>query len=73
MPDIVDMAQNCEALELRAALSQVVHRPERRDAVPEGPVHCRDCGEEISLQRLEALPWADRCVECQAALEEAWD
>ncbi len=26
---------------------------------------CRDCGEEIPLARLEILPFATRCVDCQ--------
>lgn len=26
---------------------------------------CEDCGEEIALERLEALPFATRCVDCQ--------
>ncbi|HVS31187.1 MAG TPA: TraR/DksA family transcriptional regulator [Thermoanaerobaculia bacterium] len=30
---------------------------------------CRQCKEPISLQRLEALPEAPLCMECQEALE----
>ena len=30
---------------------------------------CVDCEEAISLKRLETLPWAPRCVQCQQALE----
>jgi DnaK suppressor protein len=26
---------------------------------------CEDCGEAISRRRLEAIPWADRCIGCQ--------
>lgn len=26
---------------------------------------CVDCEEEISLRRLETIPWAQRCVRCQ--------
>jgi len=25
---------------------------------------CVDCGEEIQLARLKAIPWATRCVDC---------
>ena len=35
--------------------------------------HCLECDESISLKRLEAIPWARFCIECQeelAALEE---
>lgn len=27
---------------------------------------CEECGEDINLERLEALPWATMCVKCQA-------
>ena len=30
---------------------------------------CVDCGEEINPDRLGALPWARRCIECQSLLE----
>ncbi len=30
---------------------------------------CRDCGEEIAEARLRVLPFATRCVACQAELE----
>lgn len=30
---------------------------------------CADCGAEISSQRLTAIPWTERCVQCQASLE----
>ncbi len=29
---------------------------------------CQECGDPISLKRLEALPWALYCVSCQEAL-----
>jgi DnaK suppressor protein len=30
---------------------------------------CPDCGEGIPFDRLEAEPWAERCVSCASALE----
>ena len=30
---------------------------------------CANCDEEISLRRLEAVPWATMCVKCQELLE----
>lgn len=27
---------------------------------------CDDCGQPIAAPRLEALPWATRCIDCQA-------
>ena len=32
---------------------------------------CNECGEEISLQRLRALPFAIRCKDCEEARERA--
>ena len=26
---------------------------------------CADCGEDIASVRLEAIPWAERCIACQ--------
>ena len=26
---------------------------------------CRNCGQEISMRRLEAIPWAQYCITCQ--------
>ncbi len=30
---------------------------------------CEDCGETVNPDRLGALPWARRCIPCQARLE----
>ena len=30
---------------------------------------CEDCGDQIAPKRLKALPFATRCVACQAAME----
>lgn len=30
---------------------------------------CTDCGADIPFDRLEAEPWAQRCVDCEAAHE----
>ena len=30
---------------------------------------CQDCGNEISLERLQAVPYATRCKDCQARQE----
>lgn len=35
----------------------------------EGEQYCVDCGDEIGLARLAALPSAKRCVDCQYKLE----
>ena len=30
---------------------------------------CTDCGADIPFERLKAEPWAQRCVDCEAAHE----
>ena len=30
---------------------------------------CVECGEPISLKRLETIPWASHCIGCQAFIE----
>ena len=30
---------------------------------------CVDCGESIGFNRLQAYPWANRCLECQSKVE----
>ena len=30
---------------------------------------CTNCGKEIPVDRLEALPWATLCIDCQRGLE----
>jgi DnaK suppressor protein len=31
---------------------------------------CEACEEEIPLKRLQAIPWASRCVQCQEQMEQ---
>jgi len=33
---------------------------------PDGFGDCAECGEPIALKRLQAMPWAQYCVGCQA-------
>lgn len=30
---------------------------------------CDDCGQTISFERLETIPWASRCIECQQKID----
>lgn len=34
---------------------------------------CEKCGSEIPLERLKVIPWAEKCLNCQAESEEADD
>ncbi len=42
----------------------------RMEEDPEEYGRCVDCDEWIPVRRLELMPWAQRCVECQSALGE---
>lgn len=30
---------------------------------------CRECGEQISPRRLQAIPWASHCIRCQEGID----
>jgi DnaK suppressor protein len=48
-------------------LTQVEAALARIDAGTFG--RCARCGRDIALDRLDALPWAAHCIECQGALD----
>ena len=53
-------------------IEQAVNRTKRsihHERSHVGPVDCDDCGKAIPEKRLEAAPWATRCVVCQSAAE----
>lgn len=53
-------------------IEQAVNRTKRsihHTMTHDGPVDCDDCGKPIPEKRLEAAPWATRCVVCQSAAE----
>ncbi len=33
---------------------------------------CENCGKEISHKRLEAIPWAEYCIDCQELKEKGF-
>lgn len=53
----------------RAQLTQIDAALERLDEGEYG--ECEECGEEISDKRLEAVPWAILCLDCQEKKEAA--
>lgn len=72
MSDVVDRAQEREALNLDLAL---VRRSEAATAREspfeiEGKRVCLDCFEPLTKKRLKAKPDAVRCVECQEMKEK---
>ncbi|VTU22353.1 DksA-like zinc finger domain containing protein [Variovorax sp. PBL-H6] len=50
-------------------LRQIADARERMDLGTYGS--CVDCGADIPVERLEVLPFSDRCVSCQEAYEAA--
>ena len=44
---------------------------EALDRLTEGSFgECINCGEEINLKRLDAIPWAPHCIRCQELQEQ---
>lgn len=64
--DIADRSAQTEELFLRAALD-----PHLRPKAPPtmSARDCEDCGEPISVDRLMAVPYAERCVGCEEVQE----
>ena len=75
-PDAVDMA--AESYEFDVAVSaaniegqeleSIEHALERMAQGEYG--RCEECSEDINPKRLEALPFANLCIDCQRAREE---
>jgi len=74
--DIVDRANNHYNRELmfslsdseRSTLLQIENALRRMDEGSYG--RCANCGRDIALPRLEAVPWARFCVDCQELAEK---
>jgi DnaK suppressor protein len=74
--DIVDRANNAYSRELsysisdteRALMLQIDEALERIAAGSFGL--CTHCGQPIAPARLEAVPWARHCINCQELLEK---
>ncbi|MHB8383467.1 MAG: TraR/DksA family transcriptional regulator [Candidatus Binataceae bacterium] len=56
---LIDLAES----RLRAAVSALTRLEQGEFGI------CPECGDEISFERLRAVPMASRCVDCQQALE----
>ncbi len=66
MPDLVDRAQAIAEEFREMALARVVGRPRAMSA---GNGKCLLCGEAIDEARIQAIPGARTCIECQNGLE----
>ena len=75
VPDVADMAlqdatedQQISLMELRNAMREQIDEALLR--LEDGTYGiCEDCGREISEDRLQAVPFAQRCIQCQAKAE----
>ena len=66
---VYDQAQRSSALTARAE-QQMEEIDEALKRIEDGAYGCcTNCGKEINPQRLEAIPWAALCVDCQQKLE----
>lgn len=76
--DIVDRANNAYNRELMFSLSDTERDTLRLvdralDRIEKGTYgECRNCGKPIPEARLEAVPWARYCVDCQELAEEGF-
>lgn len=74
--DIVDRANNAYSRELFYSISDaerglMLQIDEALDRVAKQTYgRCAHCGEPIAALRLEALPWARHCIDCQELLEK---
>lgn len=54
--------EGARLIEIDEALQRIYKAPERYG-------HCDECGAEITFERLDVVPWARHCLECQTRLE----
>jgi DnaK suppressor protein len=74
--DIVDRANNAYNRELmfslsdaeRTTLLQIENALRRMDEGSYG--RCANCGQTVNILRLEAVPWARFCIDCQELAEK---
>ena len=73
--DVVDAALDAAQDEISSQLAEVesrelAHIERALDRIKKGSYgECEGCGERIPLARLNALPYATSCIECQRAAE----
>lgn len=68
--DAADEGQQAEALFLAGAIAAArAVAPAGEQVIVKGQVVCADCGQPIPARRLEVVPGAVRCRDCQAEAE----
>lgn len=72
MTDIYDRATEREEQQRREAIDQQARRAGLAGkTVADSATECAICDEAIPLQRRQAVPGVQTCVDCQAELERA--
>lgn len=67
MSDIVDIA-----VELQATLNSTAIKNRKKETRPSA-MYCKDCGDEIPLQRRLAVFGVQRCIHCQTEYERKFN
>lgn len=69
----MDLLDEAKALEMaardRALAEHFASVKEPPQWVEDGVVYCIDCGTTITPERLQAKPYAARCIDCQTIYE----
>lgn len=63
--DICDVADGYIQQSLRIELDKLRTESHATPHTVDGVTYCIDCGEEIPIERLKAIPGCCRCVDCQ--------
>ena len=69
MADIIDMAQEQEEKLREMVLRQRETVEDGYEADTDTPRYCDDCDEQIPLERVKAVPYCTRCIDCQEYAE----
>ncbi len=75
-PDFEEQAVELENSEVLAALEDQTHQKLQQIEHTLQRIHnglygtCNDCGDPISVKRLEAIPYATRCIKCAESAEK---
>lgn len=67
--DDADRAQHWEERERQAAIEAALANKAADQVIVDGVVVCMDCGVEIDARRLQLVPKASCCINCQTIRE----
>jgi phage/conjugal plasmid C-4 type zinc finger TraR family protein len=71
--DEMDKAYDYELAERKAALSRILNRRKGQGPLwKSGVPHCKRCDAVIPAKRVDFLPDAETCVDCQEEMEMAY-